>query len=287
VSQSGAENTPTPLTTLMTIVMYGSGTAMPLLPAMPPRPSFQNDIPANATNAPERALNFNTAGQGSGASQHTIAIDGGPQEKFMDGPPLTIAKLGTIEQWKISNTTNGGIDHPFHIHINPFQVVEVFDPNAPMQDANGHTIFHTIIKDGAPTLVSTPLYVFNGQCVANKNGNGPHPVAPCWTATDQCLLDGNVAESWHPCPAMPSPYNRGTNIWWDVFPIPDGITNPAANPPAGVPKVIAGYFKMRTKFVDYNGSFVLHCHILAHEDRGMMLQVNLALAPGMPMMQHH
>jgi len=286
VSQSGAEKTLTPTTPLMTIMLTGSGPAMNPTPsdpadgfpaAMPPRPAFLNDI--GATNAPERSLNFNTAGQGSGHSQHTIAIDGGPQAKFEEGPPLTIAKLGTIEEWKISNTTNGSaindpIDHPFHIHINPFQVTEVFDPNAPLQDAKGHTIF----KNGD----STPLYVFSGTCVPNKNGNGPHPVAPCWTATDQCLLDGNVAASWHPCPAMPSPYSRSTNIWWDVFPIPDGITNPVTKK-----GVIAGYFKMKTRFVDYNGSYVLHCHILAHEDRGMMLQVNLAPTPQMSMMQHH
>lgn len=44
---------------------------------------------------------------------------------------------------------------------------------------------------------------------------------------------------------------------------------------------------MRTRFVDFNGSYVLHCHILAHEDRGMMLQVNLATGPNMMQMQHH
>src|SRR5581483_11582819 len=34
-------------------------------------------------------------------------------------------------EWNLVNTTAGRpIDHPFHIHINPFQVVEVFDPNA-------------------------------------------------------------------------------------------------------------------------------------------------------------
>jgi FtsP/CotA-like multicopper oxidase with cupredoxin domain len=35
-------------------------------------------------------------------------------------------------------------------------------------------------------------------------------------------------------------------------------------------KVIPGYFKMRTHFADFAGKFVNHCHILAHEDRGMM-----------------
>ena len=27
---------------------------------------------------------------------------------------------------------------------------------------------------------------------------------------------------------------------------------------------------MRTRFVDFTGSYVLPCHILIHEDRGMM-----------------
>jgi FtsP/CotA-like multicopper oxidase with cupredoxin domain len=260
VSQSGAENTLTPTTQLMTIVLTGTGPAMPLLPAMPPRPKFQNDIPANATNAPERRLNFNTAGQGGGSSQHTIAVDGGPQEKFEEGAPLTIAKLGTVEEWRISNTTNGGIDHPFHIHINPFQVVEVFDPNQPLLDSHGHPV----VVNGA----AVPLYVFTTP-----------------THAGQCELKGNDPTTWHPCPTTPSIYSKGTNIWWDVFPIPDATTVPADLPGAGA--VVPGYFLMRTKFVDYNGSFVLHCHILAHEDRGMMLQVNLAVAANMPMMQHH
>jgi FtsP/CotA-like multicopper oxidase with cupredoxin domain len=262
VSQSSAEKTLTPTTQLMTIVLAGTGPAMPLLSSMPVRPSFQNDIPANATNAPERTLNFNTAGQASGASQHTIAIDGGAQEKFEEGAPVTIAKLGTIQAWKISNTTNGGIDHPFHIHINPFQVVEVFDPNEPLLDSHGHPV----IVNGA----TVPLYVFTTP-----------------THAGQCQLKGNDPTSWHPCPTR-TIYNQGTNIWWDVFPIPDATTVPTV--PAGIPgagTVVPGYFVMRTKFVDYSGSFVLHCHILAHEDRGMMLQVNLAVAANMPMMQHH
>ena len=257
VSQSTAQKTQTPTTTLMTILLAGNGTAMPLPPSMPvPRPSFQTDITTASINAPERSLNFNTAGQASGASQHTIGIDGGAQLKFEQGPALTIAKLGTIEQWKISNTTNGSIDHPFHIHINPFQVTEVFDPNAPLEDKNGHPVF----VNGA----AVPLYVFSGPIQAG-----------------QCLLNPNDPGTWHPCATLPSIYRRGSNIWWDVFPIPDGRTNPVTN------KVVPGYFRMRTRFVDFNGSYVLHCHILAHEDRGMMLQVNLATGPNMMQMQHH
>ena len=47
-------------------------------------------------------------------------------------------QLGAVEEWTIKNTTNpnrsGLIDHPFHIHINPFQITEFFDPNENMTD---------------------------------------------------------------------------------------------------------------------------------------------------------
>jgi FtsP/CotA-like multicopper oxidase with cupredoxin domain len=39
--------------------------------------------------------------------------------------------------------------------------------------------------------------------------------------------------------------------------------------------VVPGYFKMRSRFVDYAGRYVIHCHILAHEDRGMMTIVQV------------
>ena len=43
----------------------------------------------------------------------------------------------------------------------------------------------------------------------------------------------------------------------------------------GQPMVVPGYFKMRSRFVDFPGLYVLHCHILAHEDRGMMTIVEV------------
>jgi FtsP/CotA-like multicopper oxidase with cupredoxin domain len=64
------------------------------------------------------------------------------------------------------------------------------------------------------------------------------------------------------------------------------MTNPAATAANGLPTIIPGYFTMRTRFEDYKGSYVIHCHILAHEDRGMMLEVDLATNPVVAM-QHH
>jgi FtsP/CotA-like multicopper oxidase with cupredoxin domain len=48
--------------------------------------------------------------------------------------------------------------------------------------------------------------------------------------------------------------------------------------PVPVTVNVPGYFKMRSRFVDYSGFYVIHCHILAHEDRGMMTIVEVAPA---------
>jgi FtsP/CotA-like multicopper oxidase with cupredoxin domain len=256
VSISAAQAEIPPKTTLMTIVLSGSGVAMPLLPAMPQRPVFLTDIAAQeVTN--RRSLTFSTQGVASGRSQHTIAVEDGPPQKFNEKTRLKIDQLNTVEEWTLLNTTIGNIDHPFHIHINPFQVTEVFDPNAPVLDKSGH-----------PVMVNgktVPLYIFSGT---------PRP--------DQCLLNPDKPETWKPC-GQASPYPTGTNIWWDTFPIPAATTTTNS---AGANVTVPGYFKMRSRFVDYAGLYVLHCHILAHEDRGMMLMVELG-ASGQAAMRHH
>jgi len=191
-------------------------------------------------------------------------VDGGPQLKFgEDNTAVNIGPIDTVEEWTIYNISNAKVDHPFHIHINPFQVTEVFDPNAPI--VNPRT--GQVERDSKGNPI--PLYIFSGT---------PLP--------GQCLLDGTKPSTWHPCPSSSSPYAAKTNIWWDVFPIPDATTVPAGAPGAGT--LVHGYFRMRSRFVDYPGAYVVHCHILAHEDRGMMVEVNLAYTPPpMAHMQHH
>jgi len=107
----------------------------------------------------------------------------------------------------------------------------------------------------------------------------------------QCYLDPKAAkpdDAWKPCNGTgPSAKDQ---IWWDVFPIPSGLgaTDAAGNPinnASGAQIIIPGYFKMRSRFVDYAGYFVIHCHILAHEDRGMMTVVEVT--PSLPPFSHH
>jgi hypothetical protein len=97
--------------------------------------------------------------------------------------------------------------------------------------------------------------------------------------TGQCHLDPKAnPDDWHPCD---SPGTRQDLIWWDVFPIPSGAQLADPSDPEKDPKKprkinVPGYFKLRTRFVDYSGYYVIHCHILAHEDRGMMTIVEVA-----------
>jgi FtsP/CotA-like multicopper oxidase with cupredoxin domain len=197
-----------------------------------------------------------------GQTPHAMhTIDG---HKF-DGNVGQAVLLNTVEEWKIvNNTVNGGVqpatapatgdvvvttdppgvvDHPFHIHINPFQIVEVFDPNQSVTDPTSN----------API----PKYVTSQSSITN--------------ATVQCLLDLNDPTTWKDCKNTLQP-NR---IWWDVFAIPSARAVFTTNGQKITQTTIPGYFKMRSRFVDFTGQYVLHCHILAHEDRGMMTVVEV------------
>lgn len=93
--------------------------------------------------------------------------------------------LGAVEEWQL--TTNRGV-HPFHIHVNPFQVVKITD-----------------------------------------------------------LADNDLDPNFIP-------------VWRDTFAVSSGQ------------KVI-----FRTRYTKYIGKFVLHCHILDHEDQGMMQLVEVVV----------
>ena len=96
-------------------------------------------------------------------------------------------KVGTVEEWTLVN--DDVYQHPFHIHVNPFQVLEV-----------------------------------RGKRYTDDD------------------------------------------VWWDTFALP-----PKSN------------VKVRMKFrPDVTGKTVYHCHILPHEDNGMMSAFVLMPAEGGP-----
>jgi|HubBroStandDraft_1064217.scaffolds.fasta_scaffold00083_20 L-ascorbate oxidase len=104
--------------------------------------------------------------------------------------------LGSADEWDLGSTL---ANHPFHIHVNPFQIVEILDPKG--KDVSGFD------PDGDPEFLGL----------------------------------------------------KGT--WKDTIFVKEGY------------RVI-----IRSRYERYVGDFVLHCHILDHEDQGMMQNVRISLS---------
>jgi len=241
------------------------------IPNAPTFPAFLADIKKDEVTATKQLL-FAAGPPGGTPNPAQQTIDG----KKFDGEVGAVVLLNKVEEWKIMNATYAApISHPFHIHINPFQIVEVFDPNQPLIDP----------KTGQPPIdpkTGKPYIDPQTNKVATKYAFHDQGRAP-----GQCYLDPNNPETWNPRGSLPlQPCNpsapQSNLIWWDVFPIPSGYaptTDAAGNNPLlnsnGKAVQVPGYFKMRSRFVDYAGFYVLHCHILAHEDRGMMTIVEV------------
>jgi L-ascorbate oxidase len=123
--------------------------------------------------------------------------------------------LGGVDEWTLQSHL---VSHPFHIHINPFQIVKILDPNG---------------KD-----VSLPGAV-------DDAGGTPDPQYPG--------LKG---------------------VWKDTLWV-KSLIPPGASPQSGVYTLV-----VRTRYQRYIGEYVLHCHILDHEDRGMMQNVRVGIPDG-------
>ena len=231
--------------TLLSVNVAGTAPEMEFISPAPDFPPFLADISRAEVKGTKKIV------FASNGATHTI--DG---RKF-SGEVGEVVLLNTVEEWKVVNETYGPlISHPFHIHINPFQVVEVFSPNDLLLDESGKPVIDPATKQPVPKYTFAKA-AFSGQCHLDP--------------TDD-------PDNWKPCDP---PHTQKDLIWWDVFPIPSGAQLPDPSDPEKDPKKqrkinVPGYFKMRSRFVDYSGYYVIHCHILAHEDRGMMTIVEVA-----------
>ncbi len=287
--------------TLFSISVDGTpatGNQAKFIPTAPDFPPFLSDITDDEINGTKTILFASNPPQLG--KQHTI--DG----RLFNGEVGAVVLMNQAEEWKIQNATYGPpISHPFHIHINPFQITVLFDPNAELSKTTGagtvtvaaspstgnqlvtgnNTAFTTAVNVGDFLWIGgnrvtvlkidsdTQLEIPNGSLGAVSTGI-PYSISvpqytidPAQKHGTQCLIDPKDPK---PCgPTVPEK-NR---VWWDVFPIPSGNTFYVGASSTSVD--VPGYFKMRSRFVDYSGYYVIHCHILAHEDRGMMTVVDV------------
>jgi FtsP/CotA-like multicopper oxidase with cupredoxin domain len=241
-----------PLLSVMVTGTPAKGNTAKFIDKAPDFPPFLTDILAGEVQGTKSVV-FSSEYPDGNPPPAIHKIDG----HLFDGKVGKMVMLNTVEEWKVSNETYGTlIAHPFHIHLNPFQVVEVFAPNEELD-----------VKD-PDTGAFLKRYVFDPKAVKVKGR--------------QCLLDPRDPDTWRPCddgkPKRPG--NAPNYVWYDVFPIPSGTLatdahGHAINDAAGKQVRVPGYFRMRSRFVDYSGFYVLHCHILGHEDRGMLTIVRV------------
>ncbi len=224
-----------------------SDTAMPMVfptdeKDFPKQPTFLSDIRDSEISLWRKLVyGWEKGRTGAGRNANNAAphytIDG---KQFEDGIVNQAMLLNSAEEWTVYNETS--VAHPFHIHVNPFQIVEVYDPNNKQQ--------------------TKPVRIVNKDDMAAAQKR--------WGDT-KTLIEG---------PA----------VWWDNFAIP---TAQSTNGNPGGPVVLGpdgfasnpGYFTFRSRFVDFTGMYVQHCHILAHEDRGMMQL--LEVVPNKTTLKHH
>jgi FtsP/CotA-like multicopper oxidase with cupredoxin domain len=168
----------------------------------PKMPEFLRDLPEPGPNDiknPYQPVKFQWEAKRTGPfatpfPPHFMIND----KQFGEKGPIVdqCMPLNGLQEWVLENYTTE-IAHPFHIHINPFQIIEISSPTQ--------------------NLTYAPKDNF---------------------------------------------------IWHDVIAIP-----PAKIGPDGKP--IPGRVRIRQAYPDFAGTFVLHCHILGHEDRGMMQLVRI------------
>jgi FtsP/CotA-like multicopper oxidase with cupredoxin domain len=166
---------------LATLVVLPAVLKMSLPTGVLPTHASLPDIRDSELTAPERVLTFAVSGTGGPPGGFgNFTVNG---VRFDPKVVNVTVPLGAVEQWRLVNTSN--VSHPFHIHVNDFQVIAINDQPLPVPE------------------------------------------------------------------------------WHDTISIP-----PARN---GVP----GSVTFRTRFLDFKGMYVFHCHILVHEDLGMMQIVNV------------
>ncbi|NIF26916.1 multicopper oxidase domain-containing protein [Pantoea sp. Tr-811] len=178
---------------------------------------------------PERQhLAFAIGVDAKNPKKNTYMIDG---KSFGDQTmPARNLKLGTAEEWVLEahNEIPGSpalINHPFHIHVNPFMVSRICKT---VSDADSE-------QDKA-------LAASNDGCLDVTNPAYPREQRLKWEKGDTQYVDLK-------------------GVWKDTLFVKQGY------------KVYT-----RTRYERYIGGYVLHCHILDHEDNGMMQRVNVYLA---------
>ncbi|HYJ79715.1 MAG TPA: multicopper oxidase family protein [Longimicrobiaceae bacterium] len=178
------------------------------------------DSTAASNQAPTNPTHFFLGSVQRPGQQFNDAVVYVPTSATGDSLPMV---LGATQTWKILNNSQQKINHPFHIHINPFQVDSVIYPNG----------------------TADPFAALYAQLNAASANQAP--------------------------------------IWLDVLPLPQPVVDGTGRVSSPAYVVITQRYDPFVACPDCGlptGQYVMHCHILGHEERGMMQVLQLDPPPG-------
>lgn len=167
-------------------------------------------------------------------------------------------------------------------------------PNRPVQNVQ----FQVNNSKGAPQPNPAPAGVFGIWVKGQNNDQAQQFDDTCAAFTEP--LDPNGGEEWHvsqngnragkpfhvfhihtnPFQVVSTYDFNGKKvtypepIWQDSITLPNNLNPLDPNNPSSM-------VVLRQRFEDYTGAYVLHCHFLGHEDRGMMVTVQ-TVCPNAP-----
>lgn len=114
---------------------------------------------------------------------------------------------------------------------------------------------------------SKAQFFVNGKLFAHGKGNKPTPMfSPRLNTVEEWLLVNNTPE-WHNFHIHVDPYQVVARNGRPVTGQPEWADSLAMPPMSRI--------TIRQRFSDFTGRFVFHCHVLVHEDNGMMAEVDV------------
>jgi len=262
---------------------------------------------------------------GGGGNQFQINGESFPENVIFQ------PRLGTVEEWTLLNYSNQ--PHPFHIHVNDFQVMSIFAPTEP-SGANGVVQFYpgnvTTPYQYGLDVINIPPALFANSVITNltvtsggsgfTNGQIVNISQPAFTYVDSKGATKNINASTTSATGSATVNSAGqltavtilssgagfnstfnsskaqiagfVTITGGTTPatgnvvVQNGVVVPGSPPSQGAiingqasntfgNVLVPGKIVIRYNPVGFTGSYVYHCHILTHEDRGMMAQITI------------
>ncbi len=205
----------------------------------PVTPSYLEDLPE--ASKPPRQIAFSIDGNNA-VQPNSFWINNTQYNGSCAGATMV---RGSTEDWQVANKLGRDgntrmLPHPFHIHINPFQVHQ-----------NADRKFE-------------PPYIWQDVIALPTTSATDRPAGPIWSNEDAQVK----------CPRACQADNATWNGQWTTtiqgqLSVCGCIQNETS-------------VLIRHRFDDYTGAYVIHCHFLGHEDRGMMWNVQTVCNPSEP-----